>query len=765
MKSRSIIILVLLISVAATVLQVNRVSDRSLDSKLVNNSLIFQHTIIDPAPPSGNGCCLDILAIGDLDSDKKADIMVASQESIGAVWYQYPDWQHYPISDGEFTTDGEIADIDGDGDGDVILSDYRSDAIAWWENTNDPFQAEGWIRHQIGTRFAHDLAVKDINGDGKLDVAMFRKDRPRQLTWFAAPQDHTQPWIRHQIDTPPGEGLDLGDLDGDGDIDIAASHYWYENRDSLGLKWRKHQVTAKWGQDTRAIIADLNDDGKQDIVLSHSEGAGRVSWFANPTWTEGVIELNSLQGCHSLEVGDFDYDGDLDVFAGEMNTGGKGVMVYENLGKGDLWKPMVLSKQGTHNARVGDVGSDGSLDIVGKNYTGKKVVELWSNLSTKPRLTLDDWIYIRVDDKRKTFNQEVRFFGLATGDLTGDGFPDIVSGRYFYRNPGGDLTDNWERVTFPLNVDAMLIVDVDDDEFGDAIAEALPNIYWLEAQDSQGSSWSITKVATMPATSHVNGQGYQLAQIVPGGKPEILLAGGNEDREIYYFEISDDPTAGNWQPTLITNEATDEGIGDGDIDRDGDIDIAVGDMYTGVKKVSWWENPGNNEGNWIKHKIGRISQWPDRFSLVDLNNDGRLDLVVSEESESEKPNAHVYWFEQPEQLQFSWLRHLVATQYTTNSMNAADLDGDGEVDIVTGEHRGDKQVAIWKNINRGSSWMKYLVAENKESHLGTKLADLDNDGDLEIISIAWDDYPLLHLWRNDAKRLTDKPVNDNFKHL
>jgi hypothetical protein len=39
---------------------------------------------------------------------------------------------------------------------------------------------------------------------------------------------------------------------------------------------------------------------------------------------------------------------------------------------------------------------------------------------------------------------------------------------------------------------------------------------------------------------------------------------------------------------------------------------------------------------------------------------------------------------------------------------------------------------------------------NKESHLGTLLFDMDSDGDLDILSIAWNNYRFLHLWRNDA---------------
>jgi hypothetical protein len=88
-------------------------------------------------------------------------------------------------------------------------------------------------------------------------------------------------------------------------------------------------------------------------------------------------------------------------------------------------------------------------------------------------------------------------------------------------------------------------------------------------------------------------------------------------------------------------------------------------------------------------------------------------------------------------------------------MDVADFDRDGAVDVITGEHRGTKKVTIWKNSDRGSVWLEKVVAEGKESHLGTRVADLDGDGDLEIISIAWDNYPLLHLWRNDAARIVD----------
>jgi hypothetical protein len=115
-------------------------------------------------------------------------------------------------------------------------------------------------------------------------------------------------------------------------------------------------------------------------VLSHSEGAGGLSWFENPDWTEHKIEPDSLIGAHTLEVGDFDDDGDQDVFTGEMHTSPQQrVLVYENLGD-DTWQAIVLDTTGTHNGRIGDVDGDGDIDLIGKNYAEKKVVEIWENM-------------------------------------------------------------------------------------------------------------------------------------------------------------------------------------------------------------------------------------------------------------------------------------------------------------------------------------------------------------------------------------------------
>ncbi|MCI0585128.1 MAG: FG-GAP-like repeat-containing protein, partial [Chloroflexi bacterium] len=91
-------------------------------------------------------------------------------------------------------------------------------------------------------------------------------------------------------------------------------------------------------------------------------------------------------------------------------------------------------------------------------------------------------------------------------------------------------------------------------------------------------------------------------------------------------------------------------------------------------------------------------------------------------------------------------------------MDVADLNGDGRPDVATGEHRGSLKVTVWQNVNNGASWSAHTVGTGKESHLGTRLADLDRDGDIDIVSIAWDAYQYLHVWRNNAKSGAPLPV-------
>ncbi len=376
---------------------------------------------------------------------------------------------------------------------------------------------------------------------------------------------------------------------------------------------------------------------------------------------------------------------------------------------------------------------------------------------------LDEWEYIEIDNANSKYGDFgdpgwLRYFGVDMGDVNFDGFLDIVTGRHVYINPGGSMNAEWEKVDLGQNVDAILYIDVDGDEYADVIAQSLPDVFWLESENNEGTKWSIQKIGEVPATSHKNSQGFEKGQIVPGGPEEVLIAG---DGNIYCFEIPKNPDKNKWKRILIGKNTSDEGIGVGDVDGDGDMDIAAGRRPENSPEpliVTWHENPGDLTAEWKSYEIGESNHPIDRVEIGDLNGDGKSDIVISEERyPGKEPDGNLFWYQQPEDPgSGEWVRNRVVTQYSMNNLDIADLDGDGDLDLLTNEHKGSGlETQIWENDGTGM-FKKTIVDMGKESHLGTQLADMEEDGDLDIVSIGWDNYKYVHLWRNDA--IPPKPV-------
>jgi hypothetical protein len=201
------------------------------------------------------------------------------------------------------------ADLDGDGDFDVISVSRDDNKIAWYEN--DGFGQFGPQEVITTSAFgAGSVHVEDLDGDGDLDI-LSASSGDDKIAWYendGTGQFGTQQVITTQIG---GETVYAADLDGDGDPDVLSTSYewpagkiaWYEN-DGFGQFGSQQVITTSAFGAQSVYAADLDADGDLD-VLSASVGGSKIAWYAN----EGPYQFGS-QHFEITYYDNYNYDTD-----------------------------------------------------------------------------------------------------------------------------------------------------------------------------------------------------------------------------------------------------------------------------------------------------------------------------------------------------------------------------------------------------------------------------------------------------------------------
>lgn len=185
------------------------------------------------------------------------------------------------------------------------------------------------------------------------------------------------------------------------------------------------------------------------------------------------------------------------------------------------------------------------------------------------------------------------------------------------------------------------------------------------------------------------------------------------------------------------------GIGIGDIDGDGDLDV--------VRSNLWFENADGKGRKWIVHTNIPFGNPNKPFPLathcvvIDIDRDGDNDLVMTE---NEIKGGRIGWLENLDRKGGEWKLHLLPTGDNSirgayHSLIVADFDLDGDSDIFSCEMEGiagekPPRWFIWENIDgKGGEFREHVILD---ANLGGHLAvayDIDGDGDLDIIAKCW----------------------------
>ncbi len=720
----------------------------SLVTASFSQAIPVAEEIVDLSPPN-NPWMKDL---GDLDGDAQIDLVVAGRDG-PVVWYAYPDWTRHRIAasigSGGSTTGIDVADIDLDGDLDVAIANGR-----WFENPrpDQPATTLDWTEHIIDGATGHDIFMVDLDGDGDIDAVKRNQGSDGDLIRLFR-RDGLDDWSPNVLTVPTGEGLGVADLDADGDLDLIISGRWYENTgDIIGGPWTEHIFTTGY-QEADVVVATglINSDNRLDIVLSPAESSGQIStltWFEAPVDPNSEFAAHVIQDpvesvVHGLQLGDFNLDGRLDVATAQMHQGADPdhVKIHFNDGNGAAWTPQLLSAEGSHTIRVGDIDGDGDPDLFGANHSegapDGAPVKLWRNNQVRQPLALDQWSRHLIDDARPS-----RAIFVTSGDVSGDGLPDVVAGGWWYRNPGTSGS-NWQRNELGASLNNLAaLADFDGNETLDALGTAglgsNPNADFSYASNDGAGNFTVVE-------NVISGEGDFLQGVAidrfTGGSLQAALSWHVEGAGLQMLSVPADPITGTWQWELISGSSQDEQISASDIDRDGRVDLLLGTIWL-----------RNTTAGWVEHTLFETNDKPDRNRLADINGDGRIDAVVGYEAISTV--GVVAWYEQPLIATDPWTEHLIANVIGPMSLDVGDVDADGDFDVVVGEHNlsspSSAALFVFENAdNSGDAWLSHTVYVGDEHHDGAQLVDIDLDGDLDIVSTGWGSNDIV-LYENRA---------------
>jgi hypothetical protein len=698
----------------------------------------------DLEPPSASREQTAALIL-DVDKDGINDFVIAIRDVPGpsVVWYRRHEngWDRYIIDNTaqNIEAGGAFYDIDGDGDLDIVMGgDYRSNKIWWWENPYPNYDPNtSWVRREIkydGANKHHDMIFGDFTGNGKDELVFWNQDA-RSLILAEIPPDpkNGQAWPLTTIYTWDGgaehEGLAKADIDGDGQLDIVGGGRWFKHTGGMNFV---PEIIDDSQRFTRVAVGQLKEGSRPQVVFVAGDAIGPLKWYE---WTgeqwigHDLLGFNVDHG-HSLEVADIDGDGNLDIFVAEMRLNGgnpnSSMWIFYGDGQGNFTETVVATGFGNHESRIGDLTGNGKLDILGKPYNWETPrLDIWLN---SPSQSLDQWERHVIDE-----NRPGQAIFITSADIDGDGHKDIITGGYWYRNPG-QPGGSWERqaIGAPLN-NMAAVYDFDGDGAMDVLgtvgqgSEPNSTFYWAR-NDGQGNFTILDNID--PGDGDFL-QGVAVERF-DGENLSVALSWHEAGKGVQRLNVPADPSNQQWTWEQISQVSQDEALSAGDIDRDGRIDLLLGTI--------WLRNDGVQ--GWTPFTLYETNDSPDRNRLADMNGNGRLDAVVGYEAISQP--GKLAWYEQGPDATGLWTEHIIADPPVIGpmSLDVADMDGDGDLDVIVGEHNlsnpQNSALYIFENLDgKGTEWRRHVVYVGDEHHDGAQVVDIDGDGTPDIISIGW----------------------------
>ncbi|MCB2213426.1 T9SS type A sorting domain-containing protein [bacterium] len=318
------------------------------------------------------------------------------------------------------------------------------------------------------------------------------------------------------------------------------------------------------------------------------------------------------------------------------------------------------------------------------------------------------------------------------GDMDMYGYAAFVGGTHWWSNNDG-VGGAWTKHTISNELSTMDPADMDGDGDLDMIgAKNGGHAYWWENSNGLGTDWVWHPIALgMPNTP-----GTSAADM--DGDGDIDLAVMNrpfESGRVIWFENQDNATT--WvEHSVDENFVNANFVLATDVDGDGDTDL-IGDSYGLDGIFAWWSNEDGLGLTWTYHELhtGDGGCWG--LDAADLDGDGDTDILGSSYF-----HDTVFWWQQSDDGSFTTHEFIIYEGGyfpMPHDVIASDVDGDGDLDVLCAM-AGLDCIAYWENVNGDASvWVMHRAAAGFDEPWGVDTGDFNGDGLLDICSTAHDD--------------------------
>ncbi len=460
------------------------------------------------------------------------------------------------------------------------------------------------------------------------------------------------------------------------------------------------------------------------LLITHF-GFGQISF------DENVID-SSLKGVNDVYSVDIDGDGDMDVLSSSIND--DKIVWHENKdGQGTYFVPHTITTlaNGANSVYASDIDGDGDMDVLSTSYYDAKIA-WYENTDGQGTFGTQQTIGTLIADNP---------FSVHASDIDGDGDMDVLSTSYYdskilwYENTDGQGTFGTQQTITTNAAGAYSVYSVDIDGDGDMdvlSASSLDSkIAWYENTDGQGTFGSQQTITTL-----ANGAKSVCASDLDGDGDMDVLSASNS--KIAWYENTDGQGTFGAQQTISTSVNAAYSVHARDVDGDGDLDVlsASHDPYGNqYGKIAWYENTdgqGAFSAQQIIQTIDSSTTAARSVHVSDIDGDGDIDVL----SAGFKYNK-ITWFQNTDgQGTFDNGYTISPTAYLPRSVFASDLDGDGDMDMLSTSYDNGK-LGWYENIDgQGSFGPHQIITTDGINGSSVYANDIDGDGDIDVLFIS-----------------------------